>query len=329
MTSGRYPPRSPTAILVAVANPDRIWLVLARDVSHAVHVVGEPQIQAAMVLDVTTGLVRGTAMAASDPEAFAMAFAMALTKPAGHLSPGYPHRVLCSPGLAGPVAEALGTLASDTPLPPITEVAPETEAEDIFDSFVGYMAGRAQPAEFPDRDDWQLLFDQTLAYYRAEPWVRWSDHIDLALELTIADETALHVAVVMGNAGLQHGLVLYPGQDSPIGERDDHPWESMTPGTLICLLDPPGVTPAELTAKAFRYGWPPDAGLFPAFVDTGPGKGADPGRAAVQSLTVAIAAVLTHDARGPVLAHPTTKTTTGAVHLADGEQASFTIHQRP
>ena len=316
---------------MVVANPDRAWLVLVGDVSYAVHVRGHAQLQAALVLDVSTGLVRGVAVAPSDIEALAAAFTTALSKPAGHLAPGQPDRVLCGPGVAAQVADVLGGLAPSTPLPPITEVAPGQEAEDIFDSFIGHMAGRAQPEEPPGPEDWQLLFDQTLAYFRTGPWTRWSDGIDLALELTVAGEIGRHVAVVMGNAGLQRGLVLYPGEAAPAGVRDFEPGKAVpTPaGTLICALDPPGEQPADLAAKAVRYGWPTDAELVPAFLSAGPDEGSDLDRAGAQRLTVAIAAVLAHDARGPILAHPARQTTTGSVLLAGGQRASFGICQRP
>ena len=318
--------------MASVSDSANTWLVLVRDVSGAIRVRGHSQLKAGLVLDVNTGLVRGLAVAPTDADGLSEAFGMALSKPAGTLSPGRPDRVLCGPGLAEPVAQALGALMTTSSLAPITEVEPGTEAEDIFDSFIGHMAGRTQPRELPAPEDWRLLFDETLRFVRAEPWARWHDGIDLVVEVAIAGETTRHVAVVMGNAGLQHGLVLYPGKAAPAGLKDWQPGQRVpTPaGTLLCLLDAPGEPPVELTAKAARYGWPGGAALVPAFVTVGPEEtGGEPGRIEVQRLTVAMAAVIAHDARGPLLAQPATGATTGQVPLADGQLGTFTIHQRP
>jgi hypothetical protein len=315
--------------MAVVADPDGTWLVLMRDVSHAIQVRGHSQLTAGLVLDIGTGRLRAVAVAPTDAEALAEAFGTALSKPAGSLPPGGPDTVLCGPGLAEPVAEALGALTTASPLPPITEVEPPAQAEDIFDSFIGHMAGRTQPQELPAPEDWGLLYGQALAFYRTGPWARWSDGIVLAVEVTIAGETTRHVAVVMGKAGVQHGLVLYPGEAVPAGLKD---WEPGQPvptlaGTLLCTLDPPGDAPAELGTKALRYGWPHDAELVPAFLSLGLDKeGGDPGRVDVTRLTVTLAGVIAHHARGPVLAHPASEPTTGTVPLptANLEASPFT-----
>ncbi len=72
------------------------------------------------------------------------------------------------------------------------------------------MAGRAQPHELPAPEDRELLYAQALAFYRAQPWSRWHDGIDLNGEIIVDGSIARHDGVVMGNAGVQHGLVLYP-----------------------------------------------------------------------------------------------------------------------
>lgn len=317
--------------MVVMPDTDCTWLVFVRDVSHAIHVPGHAELRAALVLDVATGLVRGVAVAPSDLEVLVVACGTALAKPAGPLPPCQPDGVLCGPGLADLVAEALGPLMPATALPPITEVVPGTEAEDIFDVFVGHMAGRAQPEEPPDPEDWRVLIAETLALWQAEPWARWSDEIDLALEMSVGGEGTRHAAVVMGNAGLQRGLVVYPGEEAPAGLRDWHPGEPVpTPaGTLLCLLDPPGESPPELAAKAVRYGWPAEAQLVPVFLGIRADEGGELDQDEAMRMTVAIAAVLAHDARGPVLAHPASEATSGTVLLGDGERASFAIRQRP
>jgi hypothetical protein len=318
--------------MVVMADRDGTWLVLVRDVSDVVHVQGRARLAAGLVVDVGTGLLRGVAVEPTDREVLAHVVTIAVKKPAGGLRPGWPATVLCGPGLARPVAEALGAVRGAPPLPPITEVRPPAVAEDLFDSLIGHMAGRSQPLELPAPEDWGVLYAQALDFCRAEPWARWHDAIDLVLDVTVAGETAQHGLVVMGNAGLQRGLVLFPGEAVPSGLRDWEPGQAMPAptGTLLCTLGPPAEVPPDLSAKALRYGWPPDAGLIAAFLRFGPGTEAgDPGRLDVQRLSVALAAVIAQDARGPVLAGAATEATTGEVVLSGGNPASFAIRQRP
>ena len=60
----------------------------------------------------------------------------ALNKPAGSLPPGYPQRVLAAVGLGEFVAAELGRQPGLNPIPPIDEIVPGDEAEEIFDQFV-------------------------------------------------------------------------------------------------------------------------------------------------------------------------------------------------
>lgn len=74
-------------------------------------------------------------------------------------------------------------------------------------------------------------------------------------------------------------------------------------GTLLFTFDPPDKPPLELVAKARRYGWPLHTDVVPVSLRLGSERdGGDPVRLDVQRLTVALAAVTAHDARGPVLA---------------------------
>ena len=60
----------------------------------------------------------------------------ALSKPAGSLLPGYPQRVLAAGGLGEFVAAELGRQPGLNLIPPIDEIVPGDEAEEIFDLFV-------------------------------------------------------------------------------------------------------------------------------------------------------------------------------------------------
>jgi len=306
----------------------RTWMVLLRDVSHAVHVAGEDRIMAALVLHAETGLVLGVSISGTAAGALAGAFEAALTNQAADLPPAPPARVVSLVEVAPEVRKAI--TAASFGSPELIEAGSFGEAEDIFDSLMGHMAGRAQPIEPPSTEDWSLLVEQALAFLRAEPWARWSDVVPLGLQLTVEGAVADYVAIVMGNAGVQRGLALYPGVTLPPGLRSPGPGPApgATPsGTLLRMLDRPGETPDGFADKALRYGWPADAAYLPTFVGVGPDGPSDLADADAQRLNVALGAVVALDSRGPVLAE--VARTTGRVALADGAHGDFVITQRP
>jgi hypothetical protein len=104
---------------------------------------------AVMILDVETGLIRGLSAAEDIRSALSESVERALTKPAGSLPPEYPQRILVAVGLGDLVAAELGRLPGLNLIPPVEEIVPGEEAEDIFDSFVDAMAGRSQPEDPP------------------------------------------------------------------------------------------------------------------------------------------------------------------------------------
>jgi hypothetical protein len=307
------------------------WLVLSRDISDSVRIHGEPHVRAGLVLDLDTGLVRGVAAGATESDAVAQAVRMGLTKPAGSLPPARPDQVLCAPELEAQILEILPSLIAGDDLPPVRTIEPPPGAEDIFDSFVGHMSGRPQPTDPPNPSEWELLYRRAFDFYRAAPWTRWHDGVVLALETSIDNTDGGWAAVVMGNSGIQHGLVLYPGGHMPAGLDDWEPGQPvpMPPGTLSLTLDPPSDLPSDLRNKAFRYGWPPDAELVPAVLRLGQEGGGDPGAPDAQLLTVALAAVTAHDTRGPVALGSTRQSTSGEIVLGNGHTATFSIAQEP
>jgi len=311
----------------------RTWMVLLRNVSHAVRVVGEDQLMAALVLHAETGLVLGVSIQGTAAEALAGAFDAALTNQAADLQPAPPARVVSLVEVAPEVRKAItaGSFGS----PELIEAGSIPEAEEIFDSLLGHMAGRSQPTEPASTEDWALLVGQALAFLRAEPWARWSDVVPLGLQLTADGTAASYVAIVMGNAGVQLGLALYPGATVPRGLRSpgQEPGlaaalEATPSGTLLLMLDRPGETPPAFTDKALRYGWPADARYFPMLVGVGPDGPCDLASIDAQRLQVALAAVVALDSRGLALAEGA-RATTGRVALADGARGDFVITQRP
>jgi hypothetical protein len=305
---------------------------MVRDVSHAVRVRGQARVVASLVLDAGTGLARGIAVGSTAGAACADAMETALTKPAGPLPPEVPGQVLCGHEQAADVTGGLARLLNGAAEPAVTVSTPGAEAEDIFDSFVGHMAGRRQPDEFAGPDDWQLLFAQASDYCQAQPWVRWSDDADMGLVVRIDGAAARYVAVVLGQEGIQRGLVLYPGGALPTGLREWTPGTSvpLPGGTLLFYLDPPEESPPEFVAKAIRYGWPGDADLIPICVASGPDGPADVGRADVHRLTMGLAAVLAHDHSRPTagngdLTGNGAGATTGLLTLPGGRRGSYSI----
>jgi hypothetical protein len=311
----------------------RTWMVLLRNVSHAVHVAGEDQLMAALVLHAETGLVLGVSIQGTAAEALAGAFDAALTNQAADLQPAPPARVVSLVEVAPDVRKAIAAASFGSP--ELIEAGSIPEAEEIFDSLVGHMAGRGQPTEPASTEDWSLLFGQALAYLRAEPWARWSDVVPLGLELTVGGTAATYVAIVMGNAGVQLGLALYPGMTLPPGLRSPGPkpgpgpaLEATPDGTLLLMLDRPRETPAAFAEKALRYGWPAGAAYLPTFVGVGADGPCDLAGVDAQRLQVAIAAVVALDSRGLALAEGD-PAMTGQVALAEGAQGEFEIIQRP
>lgn len=305
------------------------WLVLSRDVSESVRIDGEPSIRAGMVLDMGTGLVRGVAAGATESDAVGRALEMGFTKQVGDLPPGPPEEVLCPPELTDQVIDLLLALVDGGRLPPVGPVEPPAEAEDIFDSFVGHLSGRAQPTEPPSPSDWAVLYATAFDFYRAAPWARWHDGIALRFQTNLESTDGGWAAVVMGNSGIQYGLVLYPGGQIPAALDDWEPGRPvpMPPGTLSLMLDPPSALPRDLRNKAFRYGWPLDADLVPAVFRLGHEGGGDPAQADAQLLAVALAAVTAHDARGPVAVGSARQATNGEIVVGNGRSASFSIAQ--
>jgi hypothetical protein len=297
------------------------WIVLIHDVSHAVRIDGESTVVASLVLDSGTGLIRGVSANRTGADACAQAMRTALTRPAGDLLPQRPVRVLCGVGHRELVATQLAVVLGDGPLPETTEVASD-EAEDVFDSFVGHMAGRAQPEEFPTPGDWATLVDHADAYRRAAPWRRWTDQDHFDLVIRIDDTPARYLAIALGAEGVQRGLVLYPGgalPDTLVEWRPGAP-TPVPAGSILYYLDPPDDAPQEFRFKAARYGWPADADLTPVWLTTTQHGPADLDRTAVQRLTVAITAILAHDHK-PGHTGPTT----GTCALSANKQGTYTL----
>jgi hypothetical protein len=306
------------------------WMVMSRDVSHAVRVVDQPVVVAALILDVDTGLIRGLSVAEDVGGALTQAVESALTKPAGSLPPGRPVRILAAVGLGDLVAAELRRRPGLNLIPLVDEIVPAAEAEDIFDSFVGSMSGRRQPSDPPSPADWKVLFDQVQIYAEATPWRRWADDIDFVVDVVFDGERRRVKAVVMGNAGIQPGLAIFPGEvvEADLEHLDPAaPWP-FEAETLACTLDDPDSVPLEFRDRAIRYGWPHAAHLVPSFFGVDEEGGREISTADARMFAVVTAAVLSHDRRlrGPS-SQPNTPTE-GHLAMPDSRSARYSVlHQ--
>ncbi len=281
-----------------------------------------------MVMAAETGSILAMQMD-SDPEAALRdAMEQAATAPLRPNIAQRPDRIVCLPSLAPRVALALARL--EIGQPPLMQVASLDACEDAFDSLLGYLAGRAQPEDLPTPDDWRLLIELAWRYHQAMPWERWTDETDLVLQLRIGRRAATFCATILGNEGIQRGLVLYPGASPPpeLGRTPAPGQLPLPPGTLMFNLDPREQLPPELVAKAQRYGWAEREPLVPVFLGLDGQGGVDLGRKEARWLTLAIAAVIEIDRLGPVLLErEAAAPVAGELVLADGPTGRFTIRR--
>lgn len=305
------------------------WIVVVRDVSRSVRVQGEPKVIACLVLDMGNGQVLGQAMAASQIDALRQACRTALFKPLGVSSVERPDTILCPVGLANPLAREFRRLKVPDPRPEVVESAPVYGAEDVLDSLIGYLAGRRQPKEFATPADFRLLVREAFAFYKSHPWSLFTDEDDLSVRLGVGDTAATFTAVVLGNAGLQHGLVLYPGSFVPASVRSYQSVDQVEtlPGTIMFTLDPESEPPEDVVAKWRRYGWPAGSELVPAFFMAVREGGCDLGRKEVLQLTAAIVAITRFAQEASFRDVVPAKPLKGRVALAD-TVANFTVRHQ-
>jgi hypothetical protein len=306
-------------------------MVLSRDVSHAVQVTEQPVVVAALILDVDTGLIRGLSVAEDIRGALSEAVERALSMPAGSLPPGRPQRILAAVGLGDLVAAEFGRQPGLSLIPPVDEIVPGAEAEDIFDSFVGSMAGRRQPTDPPSPADWKVLFDQVQTYAEAAPWRRWADDTDFVVDVAMDGGRRRVKAVVMGNAGIQPGLALFPGEvvEADIEHRDPAaPWP-YDPETVACTLDDPQDVPVEFKVRATRYGWPETGQLVPSFFGVDEEGGREISTTEARLFAVVTAAVLSHVRRHVRPSAISRTPTEGHVVMPDSRSARYSVlHQK-
>lgn len=303
-----------------MSEAEPVWIVLIRDLSDTVTISDQPRVTAALILDADTGLIRGVSLDETPWQACAGAAQTALTTPAGPLPPGPPAAVVFEEAHAGQVLAALADALPDSQAPALFPGPIPAEAEDIFDSLIGHLAGRSQPADPPGYADWARLYAGAAAYCRSMPWQLWSDTDCLPLTVDLDGESTRYDAIVYGGQGLQRGLAAVRLAQPPEARSRTAPRQlSLSAGSPILWLDPVDEVPREHLAKARRYGWPDDAELAPIAAVVGAHGLSDLDRTAARHLTLALAAVVAH--QGP----RRSDTTVGTVTFPDDVLGRYTV----
>jgi hypothetical protein len=274
------------------------WIVLARDISDSVTVGGQRRTALAAVLDAETGLVVNVSTGTSIEPVLGRALKSALVSPAPPLAKAVPQRLVVPPELeqaAQAAANGLSWLADTA----VTEGSGLDEAEEMMDSLIGHLEGRAQPDDLPAPEDFRILYRELQAYVEASPWKRWSDSDWFAAHLELDGDHVELDCLVLGNAGMQHGFNAVPdaqqlltASTSPGGDSLNH-----LDGALMVHLDPWRETPGRFADKARRYGWPSTTRLAPSLTSVHNGDPADLSRSEVRMLALALRGVVSQDAR--------------------------------
>ncbi len=269
------------------------WLVMRRDVSGTVTIYDTPSVHLALVLDPRDGRALGGVPGRSHDEALRQALAMAASGRMAARRPSPPARILCPSPVAEPVRAELAALDIRAP---VEDVVPGDEAEDVFDSLVAHMSGRRPAADPPSPDAWTRLYAQARRYLEQQPWERFDDAVRFPMTLDTGRSRREAVGVVLGAAGEQRGLVLYPGREVPAIPDDADLPRSLPAGTIALFVDDEGA-PADLAAKAGRYGWPATADRMPVLLAwDGEGRPGELDASMAATMTLALAAVLDRDA---------------------------------
>lgn len=301
------------------------WLVLCRDVTASVRIDGQDAVWLSLVLDTDTGLVLSTAPGADLTEALhAGCLTAASSTASGQLPVRRPAQIWARETLVPAVTTAAAQALLNPP--PVIPTAVIPEAEDIFDSLVQVLSGRPLVTAPPSTELWQALYDELARFATRRPWERWDDDEPLRIELTTNGKRSSWVAVIMGAAGIQQGLALYPGRSAPAALTDptSSPEDAMMPGSLLVFLDGTDECPIELIDKATRHHWPDALDVFPhcLTIDAVP-QPCELDEASALALLALVTAVRTHAEHDPVEAATTKDRLTGPAE----EQLRFTVRR--
>lgn len=242
-----------------------------------------------MVLDDETGRVVGTHLAENGAESLVGALKAALDEPMAGAPAGRLSVVLVELGMRQETYDlltGLGTVAR------IVETRAPDWAVDVIDGLAAHMSGRMRSADWPEPEEWALLYQQAAAYARARPWERYDDTVHLRLELRVGAQRQIRAATILGNAGVVLGMVLHPRERFPAQVLSGDTSKPPPAGSIHFSLNPRADLPPDIASRADRYGWPPDLAELPAFFSWKAEGGGEIERSEALLLTVALAAAV-------------------------------------
>lgn len=165
-----------------------------------------------------------------------------------------------------------------------------------IDEIMAEMAEHFSPLPVPgithDHSAWAAVLE---AFVQQKPWQRVGD--DVLFTFIGAAGLAGHVAVVLGEAGEQIGVVLYPSMDDYLGfldaslQGDLDALEKVEAANLY--LDPPDEFDEEDLASCREAGLVTSIGLFPRLLVLAGGRPFAANETAQQSLLAALQAITT------------------------------------
>lgn len=278
--------------------PAPTWIVLVRDVSDSVVVGGQRRTVLAAVLEAETGLVVNVSPGTSTKGVLGRALKSALVAPAPPVAKAVPQRLVVPTELLAAARAAAAGLSwlSDTA---VIEGEGMEDAEEVMDSLVGHLEGRAQPDDLPAADDYRVLYRELQAFDEAAPWKRWTDSDWFAARLELDGDRVEFDCLVLGNAGVQYGFNAVPDAQQLVAASTGSPGERLDhlDGALLVHLDPWRDTSGRFAAKARRYGWPSTTRFAPSLTSVHAGQPSDLSRSEVRLLALALRGVLRQDAR--------------------------------
>jgi hypothetical protein len=265
----------------------RTWIVLRRDLSATVTIATGEDVWITMVLDEETGRVVGNHLAQAPAKSLQGALRAAFEEPLAGAPAGRPSLLVVEPGMGPETEVLLARLGGGAEV--VEERAPDW-ASDVIDGLTAHMSGRLRSADWPEPEEWALLYQQAASYARARPWERYDDSFHLRLELKVGSQRQIRAATVLGNAGLVRGIVLHPGERVPAQIPSGDQSRPPPGGTIHFSLNRRDELPPDIASRADRYGWPPDLAEVPAFLSWKAEGGGEIERAEAALLTVALAA---------------------------------------
>jgi len=195
----------------------------------------------------------------------------AFTAPPSPCVPARPPRILCADaGLAARIeSELRGTGVK------VERVAEVPAAAALIESVSAHFRPVSAPGIKVELGAWAMALEQLC---RDEPWEELSDAVRFRFDAAVPD-LADAVAIVLGRAGEQRGIALFPSAAMHEAFRAAEGPESAVHADVECLnlyLDPSGdLAPAEEAAcRAAGFALP--GGLFPRLIGIRAGRGYAP-----------------------------------------------------